>query len=73
MLVTLLRSNLTSSQSVRLSAWMMLPSIGVHQPVRVDDQAAVVRDRELARPDLAGRAVDLDLGDDRNDGAVAPA
>ena len=41
------------------------------QAVRVDDLAAVVRDGELARPDPAGRAVDLDLGDDRDAGAVA--
>src|SRR5262249_26788455 len=44
---------------------------GVPQPVGIDDLAAVVGDRELARPDLAGRAVDVDLGDDRNAGAVA--
>ena len=31
------------------------------QPIRVDDLAAVVRDRELLGEDLAGRAVDLDL------------
>ena len=51
--------------------WMMLPSMRVLQAVRIDDLAAVVRDRELARPDLAGAAVDVDLGDDRAGGAVA--
>ena len=35
--------------------WTMLPSIVLLQAVRVDDLAAVVRDGELARPDLAGR------------------
>src|SRR5262249_40570627 len=38
---------------------------------RVDDLAAVVCDRELAREDLAGRAVDVDLRYDRDPGTVA--
>ena len=38
----------------------------VPQPVRVDDQPAVMGDREFARPDLAAAAVDLDLSDDRD-------
>jgi hypothetical protein len=37
------------------------------QPVGVDDQPAIVCDREFLRPDLAAAAVDLDLGDDRHD------
>src|SRR4029453_4837966 len=44
---------------------------GVAQAVRVDDLAAVVGHRELARPDLAGRAVDIDLGHDGAARAVA--
>src|SRR5262249_56792501 len=43
------------------------------EPVRIDDLAAVVRHRELARPDLAAGAVDLDLGDHRDARAVALA
>ena len=30
-----------------------------------------MRDRELASPDASGLALDLDLGDDRDDGAAA--
>ncbi len=36
------------------------------QPVGVDDQPAITGDGEFLRPDLAGAAVDLDLGDDRH-------
>src|SRR5258708_20474615 len=39
--------------------------------VRVDDLATVMADRELARPDLATGAVDVDLGNDGDPGAVA--
>jgi hypothetical protein len=34
------------------------------EPIRVDDQPAIMHDCEFARPHLAGMAVDL--GDDRN-------
>src|SRR5438105_12498017 len=44
---------------------------GVLEPVGVDDLAAVVGDREFARPDFAAGAVDLDLGDDGDAGAAA--
>src|SRR5262249_36102194 len=40
------------------------------QPVRVDDLSAVVGDRELARPYLSGRTIDIDFGDDGNACAV---
>jgi hypothetical protein len=33
------------------------------EPVQVDDQPAIMRDSELARPYLAGMAIDLDLGE----------
>ena len=33
------------------------------EPVGVDDQPAIMRDSELAGPNLAGAAVDLDLSD----------
>jgi len=36
------------------------------QPVRVDDQPAIMRDGEFARPHLAIAPIDLDLGDDRD-------
>src|SRR5262249_6835732 len=36
------------------------------EPVRVDDQPAIMGHGELARPDLAAAAVDFDLGDDRH-------
>ena len=36
------------------------------EPIGVDDQPAIMRDGEFARPHLAGAAVDLDLGDDRD-------
>ena len=36
------------------------------EPVGVNDQPAIVGDGEFASPDLAGAAVDLDLGDDRH-------
>jgi hypothetical protein len=41
------------------------------EPVGVDDQPAIMRDGECARPDLADATVDLDLGDDRDDGTRA--
>src|SRR5262249_61040718 len=44
---------------------------GVPEPVGIDDLAAVMRDGELARPDLSARAVDIDLGDNGAAGAVA--
>src|SRR5471030_2094946 len=42
-----------------------------HQPIRVDDLPAVVRHGELARPDLTGGAVNIDLRDHRHARAVA--
>ena len=39
--------------------------------VRIDDLAAIMGDRELAHPDLAAAAVDVDLGDHRDARAVA--
>src|SRR6185437_10013646 len=41
------------------------------QAVRIDDLAAVVRDGEPLRPDLAGRAVDVHLRDHGDPRAVA--
>src|SRR5215472_7281884 len=41
------------------------------EPVGIDDLPAVVRDRELARPDLAGRPIDINFGDDGDAGAIA--
>ena len=43
----------------------------VMQPIRIDDLAAIVRDRELARPNSPGRAVDVDFGDDGDAGRAA--
>src|SRR5262252_2395409 len=43
----------------------------MREAVGIDDLTAVVCNGELARPDLAGRAVDVDLGDDRDARAVA--
>jgi len=44
----------------------------VLEAIRVDDQAAVVRDRELAAVDLAGRAVDANLAaGERHRGVLA--
>src|SRR5450631_1812882 len=42
-----------------------------HQSIRIDDLSAIVRNRELSRPNLASRAVDVDLGDNGDAGAVA--
>jgi len=36
----------------------------VQQTIRIDDLAAIVRDRELARPDLTAGPIDFDFGDD---------
>src|SRR5262245_22838110 len=44
---------------------------GVPEPIGIDDLAAVMRNGELARPDLSARAVDIDLGDHGAAGAVA--
>src|SRR4029077_3447329 len=44
---------------------------GVPDPDRVDDLPAVMGDGEFARPDLAARAVDIDLGNDGAARAVA--
>ena len=44
---------------------------GVAQPVRIDDLAAIVGDRELARPDLSCGTVDLDFGDNRDAAGAA--
>jgi len=41
------------------------------EPVGVDDQPAIMGDREFARPHLAATPVDLDLGDDRDHRARA--
>jgi hypothetical protein len=41
------------------------------EPVGVDDQPAIVCHGEFACPHLAGAAVDLDLGDDRDHGTRA--
>ena len=43
----------------------------VQQSIRVDDLATIVRDRELARPDLAAGPIDLDFGDDGDARRVA--
>src|SRR5580692_337393 len=42
-----------------------------HQPVRIDDLPAVMGDRELARPNLAGRAIDINFRDHRHARAVS--
>jgi hypothetical protein len=65
-LVTLARSKATSSGSARLVPWTTLPSMQRRNSVGVDDQPAIVCDGEFARPYLAGAAVGLDLGDDRD-------
>src|SRR5712671_1745747 len=44
---------------------------GVADPFRIDDKAAVVRDREFPSPDAPALALDLDLRDHRHEGAVA--
>jgi hypothetical protein len=41
------------------------------QPIGVDDQPAIMRHGEFARPDFAATAFDLDLEDDRHDGRRA--
>jgi hypothetical protein len=70
-LVTLARSKASSSASARLVPWTTLPSMQRRGPSGVDDQPAIMRDSEFARRDLAGIAVDLDLGDDRDHGTRA--
>src|SRR5437667_8727109 len=44
---------------------------GVLEPVGVDDLAAVVGDRELARPDFPAAAIHLDFGNDGDTRAAA--
>src|SRR5260370_22894744 len=41
------------------------------EAIRIYDLAAVMGDRELPPPDLAARAIDIDLGDDRDSRPVA--
>src|SRR5256885_11948855 len=44
----------------------------VLEPVRVDDLAAVMRHGELARPDLSGRAVDVDRSEEHTSELQSP-
>src|SRR5207302_6676966 len=42
----------------------------VQQSIRIDDLAAIVRDRELARPDLTAGPIDFDFGYDGDAGRM---
>ena len=65
-LVTALRSKVTSSHRGAADTLDDVALDAFHQSVRIDDLSAIVRHGELARPDLAGRAVDIHFGDDGN-------
>src|SRR5690242_20943580 len=43
----------------------------MRQAFRIDDLSAIVRDRELARPDFAARTINIDFRNYRQSGAVA--
>ena len=51
--------------------WTTLPSMALARPSGIDDLAAIMGDHEPLDPDLAGGAVDVDLGDRGDAGAVA--
>ena len=67
MLVTRARSKATSSDNARLVPLDDVAFDAEAQAVGVDDQPAIMRHGEFARPDFAAAAVDLDLGDDRDE------